>query len=909
MAKAKEATTDKEGWLVNISTFFIKRWRSGIAIWMAILIGGAFVYTSIIPRKGFPPISFPLSLVNGAYLVDDVEQVDQDVVRPISEALTELENVTDVESTSGANFFNVTVLFEESLNSTEGTELVREAVAEIEGLPEQVQLNFSAVDPGSFLFEYDMLVQVYSSGSATPAEIDAVAAYVSEQLVNVGSVERADVQNNVAMAFDPASGQEVTLQETFSRIGFSEAEDSQVDFFNSTTVGIDGVSGEDTIDLSDDVATAIENLDLSQFGDGFGVAVGADFASNIVTQIEFLETNMTTGLLAVAFVSFLLITWRASIITALFMLTVMVTTIIVLYMIGYTLNTVTLFALILSLGLFVDDATIVVEALDVSKRKKKLSTLQVVSEAIRRVGRASLSGTLTTVLVFAILATPTGILGQFIRLIPITVIVALLLSFVLSITLIPLLSKFLILRHREPSVITRLNPIIKIEEAIARFIESQILSVRSVKGKLFGAGALLLSVVMIMSGFYIFGTQVDNNTFPPAKDSDQFGLTVNFAPGTSIDEAQEITRDIESVVSEAAGEYIVGANYGIDFQADSSQARLVIDLITFTDRDVKSPEIVEAVQSALDEAAVRIPANVVASQIDNGPPSKEFPFGIRVFSEDTEELRVATANVAESFVGEELESFNGTKVNVLESRIDGVDGQVLREGGLRYAITRFAYDNDNSTLVSLVTEERFEELYGDEELAALGLTQDDIGFDAGQEGDFQDSFATLLLAIPISLLLMYILLAVQFRSLLQPWLILLAIPFTLFGVAAGLNATDNAASFFALTGFIGLIGIAVNNTIMLTDYANQERRAGKGAIDAIASASQKRFRPLLATSITTVVALLPLALTDPFWEALAFTIIFGLLSSTFLVIVSFPYYYLLLEVIRRKTARIFRRAG
>ena len=103
-----------------------------------------------------------------------------------------------------------------------------------------------------------------------------------------------------------------------------------------------------------------------------------------------------------------------------------------------------------------------------------------------------------------------------------------------------------------------------------------------------------------------------------------------------------------------------------------------------------------------------------------------------------------------------------------------------------------------------------------------------------------------------------------------------------------------------MVGFIGLIGIAVNNTIMLTDYANQQRRLGMGPVASIASATRQRLRPLIATTLTTVVALLPLALSDPFWEALSFTIIFGLISSTILVLLSFPYYYLGEEWLRLK---------
>ena len=145
-----------------------------------------------------------------------------------------------------------------------------------------------------------------------------------------------------------------------------------------------------------------------------------------------------------------------------------------------------------------------------------------------------------------------------------------------------------------------------------------------------------------------------------------------------------------------------------------------------------------------------------------------------------------------------------------------------------------------------------------------------------------------------ALIAMLVLLIVQFRSIVQPILIMLAIPFGLFGVFLSLRLSDNALSFFVMIGLIGLIGIVVNNTILLTDAANQAWRAGASNVAAIAEALHRRFRPLVATTATTVVGLAPLALSEPFWEPMAFTLMFGLISSTVLVIVAFPFYYLLL---------------
>jgi multidrug efflux pump subunit AcrB len=106
-----------------------------------------------------------------------------------------------------------------------------------------------------------------------------------------------------------------------------------------------------------------------------------------------------------------------------------------------------------------------------------------------------------------------------------------------------------------------------------------------------------------------------------------------------------------------------------------------------------------------------------------------------------------------------------------------------------------------------------------------------------------------------------------------------------------------------MLGFFALVGLSLKNSILLTDYANQLRRDGDSAVDAAIGALHERFRPLIATSLTAVVSLIPLALTSPFWESLSVVLIGGLLSSTFLVVTVFPYYYLGAEYLRIKIRR------
>ncbi len=210
--------------------------------------------------------------------------------------------------------------------------------------------------------------------------------------------------------------------------------------------------------------------------------------------------------------------------------------------------------------------------------------------------------------------------------------------------------------------------------------------------------------------------------------------------------------------------------------------------------------------------------------------------------------------------------------------------------------------DDTTTLVTLAQDALREE-FDSSKLATYGVSNDAIQFDLGQEGENQESFKGLVVAFPIVLIVIFLLLAIEFRSLLQPLLIFLAIPFSLFGITLGLFVTNNAFSFFCAMGFFALIGLSIKNTILVVDYANQSRRAGMSAIDAATAALEERFRPLIATSLTAVFSLIPLALSSPFWQGLAVVLIGGLISSTFLVITVFPYYYLGGEYLRSHVSR------
>src|SRR5690606_21397626 len=245
---------------------------------------------------------------------------------------------------------------------------------------------------------------------------------------------------------NPATNQPVTVQRSFDR--FSLRENDTTIYRDSIIIGIAANEGFDVIKLDESVREAAESLKDEESLAGFEHKVSASFAPSIEENISELQKSLLEGLIAVLIVGSIVITIRASLITVISMLTVVSITLGFLYTIGYTLNVITLFSLILALALIVDDTIIMVEAIDAARHRHK-DRRKAVQEAARKVSRAMGAATFTAALSFAPLLFVTGILGTFIRAIPVTVISSLLISLIVALVMIPFFARYILLGRRQ----------------------------------------------------------------------------------------------------------------------------------------------------------------------------------------------------------------------------------------------------------------------------------------------------------------------------------------------------------------------------------------------------------------------------------------------------------------------------
>lgn len=878
--------------ITKLATTAARRWKVTLGIWTAIVLIGLVAYGGGLAREGFPPVNLPIVVVDGTYFVDDPELVDADVALPLQTAYREIDGVKEVQSFSRGNAFAVIVEFDDGFSSPQGAALLEDATPAVD-IPAEADVTVRPIDATKFLEVYDLLVTVSGPQDATPADLEAEAAKLATYLETGDGVERADVRDLLTEGTNPATGEDEIRRTRFVRVAFAET--GRYD--EAIAVGLvrDPASSLDLLGFSDGINALLDDQDV--LSDGFSAAVTADFATDIRTQISSLTTNLMQGLIAVAIISFILIGWRVSFVTAGFMATVTLAALGGLWVLGYSLNTITLFGLILTLGLLVDDAIVISESID-SNREEADEAIGVVRSAVNRVGTASLSGTLTTVLVFAPMLFVGGVLGEFIRAIPATVMLTLLLSFLFSVIFIPAIAKPFLLKGVKPH-----NPMTRAERRAAHGL-SRLAAYPSGNGwKGIGVGVMLVVVAFgAVFGSFRVASTLGFNIFPSGDDANALFVTAEFDPGTTIEDAQQIADRIDEIVIGTVGDELVRSQY---ITANERQLLSIIDLTPFGDRDVTAPQLIEEMESRFETMDG---ARISARQLENGPPVEDFPFAAQITVDDTnvaagEQL---ASELRERLIGVELDKATGDPTTITDA-IVSTDGQVYRIDAERQIEVRAAFSTDDLTNNLEATEQLVIDLYGADELAARGLAPDAIEYDFGQESDNQDDFASLGQALIVALLLMLVLLVVQFRSIVQPLLIFLAIPFSFLGVFTTLSVTGNPISFFVAVGFIALIGVVVNNTILLVDAANQGRRQGLRPGPAMAQAVERRFRPLIATTATTVVGLLPLALSDPFWEALSFTLIGGLVSSTILVLIAFPVFYLAVEKVRSPIRNVARR--
>ncbi|MEV6795720.1 efflux RND transporter permease subunit [Streptomyces sp. NPDC051320] len=707
-------------------------------------------------------------------------------------------------------------------------------------------------------------------------------------------------------------------------------------------------------------------------GSGSDLKVIFDQGPSVSKSISGLTTEGALGLLfAVIVILVFLASLRSTLVTALSIPLSVLLALIVLWTRDLSLNVLTLGALTIAIGRVVDDSIVVLENIKRhlgygEERQAAILT------AVKEVAGAVTSSTLTTVAVFLPIGLVGGMVGQLFGSFSITVTAALLASLLVSLTVVPVFSYWFLrapkgsagvdpadLRRRaeEREERSRLQ---RVYVPVLRFATR-----RRVTSLVIAAAVLIGTVAMaplLKTNFFDQGQQdtlsltqkLTPGTSLQAADAaakkvetlldgidtikdyqvtvGSTGFAAAFGGGTGANQASyqvtlkdasdyDATQDrIEKGLAglDGIGEASIGSGGGFGSQDLSVVVKAGDgDTLKKASEQVRAAvaglDHVKDVQSDLSQSVPRISVKANAKAADAGFNQTTLGAAVgqavrgttsgKAILDDTErDVVVKSAHPAVTLA--ELKNLNlgAAKLGDIAT-VKLVPGPVsmTRIDGARAATVKATPTGDNTGAVTTALQTRINEV---KKTLPQGATVE-IG---GVSSDQSSAFKNLALAMLAAVAIVFMLLVGTFRSLVQPLILLVSIPFAATGAIGLLLVTGTPMGVPAMIGMLMLIGIVVTNAIVLIDLVNQYRAQGLGVVEAVVEGGRHRLRPILMTALATIFALLPMALGVTgeggfISQPLAVVVIGGLITSTLLTLLLVPTLYALVELRKERRAK------
>ncbi|MBG0855948.1 efflux RND transporter permease subunit [Streptomyces spinoverrucosus] len=711
----------------------------------------------------------------------------------------------------------------------------------------------------------------------------------------------------------------------------------------------------------------------ADLGSGATVTVVSDQGPAVSKSIEGLTTEGGLGLLfAVLVILVFLASIRSTLVTAVSIPLSVVLALIVLWTRDLSLNMLTLGALTIAIGRVVDDSIVVLENIKrhLGYGEERQSAIL---NAVREVAGAVTSSTLTTVAVFLPIGLVGGMVGELFGSFSLTVTAALLASLLVSLTVVPVLSYwFLRAPKGTPEDAEEARRLAEEKEAKSRLQRFYVPVLRFATRRRLTSVAI---AVVVLIGTFGMAPLLKTNFFDPGEQA-VLSVKQELEPGTSLAATDAQAKKVEQLLADTEGvkdyQVTVGssgfmaafgggtdtnqASYSVMLE-DSASSKDVQDridaglkkldgigtttvsvgdgfgsqdlsvVVKAADADVlrEASEEVRKTVAGLDDVtdvtsdlAQSVPRiSVTAKPSAAAAGFNDQTLGAAVAQavrgttagtatlDDTERDIVITSEKPADTLAE-LRRLPLGPVRLGDiATVKEVDGPVsmTRIDGQRAATVTARPTGDNTGAISTELQQKLDKL----DLPEGATVQ--IG---GVSEDQEEAQANLILAMLAAIAIVFMLLVATFRSLVQPLILLVSIPFAATGAIGLLIATDTPMGVPAMIGMLMLIGIVVTNAIVLIDLINQYRRQGYGVVEAVVEGGRHRLRPILMTALATIFALLPMALGITgeggfIAQPLAVVVIGGLITSTLLTLLLVPTLYAMLEL--RKERRAKKRAA
>ena len=689
----------------------------------------------------------------------------------------------------------------------------------------------------------------------------------------------------------------------------------------------------------------------------------------VKSRMNLFVSNLLQGILLVAFVIFISMGFRSSLVVALAIPLSLVIGLGFVDLSGFGLQQISIAGLVVVLGMLVDNSIVMVENINrfiqMGHPKREASIL-----AASEIGWPVVSATLTTILAFVPIAAMPDETGEFIMSLPVTIMITLSVSLLIALTLTPVITSRLFRDvgsvPRKPRGFSRM--LLWFVEHPFRFTLKHAL----IRPRLtIGLALLYLAVAILMFRY------VQISFFPKAQQPNLM-IQAILPGGASLEATNQVARYVEAVLDTTPEVRYYATNVGhgnpriyynvFPRRNDKQFAEIYVELYRYEEDDFE-----RTLQKLRDEFSGLPGAMIRVKDFEQGMPF-DAPVQIFVNGDDLDVLSQISADV-EGFIREQPGAINvenlfvktntelrfeinKEKANMLGVPIIEIDRTIRmavtgigissfrdKDGEQYEMILKMDHENPDAgfrveeldrvyvsslsgrqiqlkqfvdlkmqqvpSSINRFQLERTAEITADvhpeftldevmdpviERLAAYNMPEGYSYHISGELESRNSAFGGMTNAIIIAVISIFSVLLLQFKSVKQPFIVFLAIPFAFTGMIWALLITQNSFSFTAFVGLTSLVGIVVNNSIILVDYINKLRERGKSLDEALQEAAETRMIPIVLTALTTIGGLLPLTLQGgTLWAPMGWTIIGGLSVSTLLTLVIVPVAYKLIE--------------
>jgi HAE1 family hydrophobic/amphiphilic exporter-1 len=820
------------------------------------------------------------------------------------------------------------------------------------------------------------LVKMASFGVTTQ---DVIRAFTSEHMMLPGGfmvagkteemikldLEFHDMDALAQMLVAHRAGAPIRLKDV-AELADGLADYRQIARFNgkpAVGIGVVKIPNANTVEIVDKVFKKVEKEIKPQLPPGIAIDVSSNDAIFIRQMVDGLMEHLLLGtLFTAAIVLMFLKSFRATAIITLAIPVSLLGAVAVMYQAGYTFNTLTLLALLLLIGVVVDDAIVVLE--NIFRHREKIDP-DPVSSAVNgsaQVVFAVMAASLTLVSIFAPVMFMGGIIGKFFKSFAVVVTFGVLVSLLVSLTLTPMLcSRYLVVAKRHGRLYRFFDLLFHALDSSYRRSLTMALQFRW--------GTVGLALAAVISSYYFFANT--GKGFVPPEDEARFMVFFKTPLGSSIEYTNDRMGQVEKVLASHKSEIV---NYftaiGMGTAGQVNQGMAFVSMTPKHGRKIKQYDFIPMLSRELSQIpgvqAFASPIPMVSGMrgeplafLIKGPTLPEvariatelqgkfasYPAMGRVDLDlqlDLPQISLAIDRTRAADLGISTQDI-GVAVNVLAGGYDAAKYNDVPGDGERYDIRLKAGGDSMETgadlskiylrardgsLARLDTLARVDASVGpavigkyDLQYAAmffgnptmpLGEAIDIVkkegqkllpmGYSlrmVGQAEEFAKTARNMMFTFALAMILVYMTLASQFNSFIQPFVIMMAQPLAIIGGVVALWATGNTLNIYSMIGLVLLVGLVAKNSILLVDMTNQLRAQGMSIRDALMEACPIRMRPVLMTSLTIILALMPAATGKGAGAEsnapLAVAVIGGMISSTALTLVAVPAVYSLVE--------------